>query len=193
MLSGLPEDRFRSMKRADPVELVSPSAAVSHPFRRFRFIIAALTVALITALVSATLYILCNPEEKTAIRFEIPAPGIYGVFPPAISPYGQYVAYLARADGKGAIWIRPIGEVRARPLPGTENGMGPFWSPDSRYLAFFGDGKLKKISIDGGSATTLTNAAGLTPGAWRTAMASFSSLGGSPGAYSASRNREAQR
>ena len=141
---------------ADPVELVSPSVAVSYAFRRFRFITAALAVGLITALVLATVYLSRNPEEKTTIRVEMATPGIQPGRP-AISPDGQYSAYAARVDGKSAIWIRPIGEFQARPLVGTENGSSPFWSPDSRHLAFFAGGKLKKIGIAGGSPTTLAD------------------------------------
>jgi Tol biopolymer transport system component len=86
---------------------------------------------------------------------------------PAISPDSQYVAYVAQVDGKAAIWIRPIGEVQARRLAGTENGHAPFWSPDSRYLAFIADGKVKKIGISGGPATTLADTTAFAlPGTW---------------------------
>jgi serine/threonine protein kinase len=158
---------------ADPVGLVSPSVAVSHAFRRLRFITAALIVVLIAALVSATLYFLRAPEEKTAIRLEMSASGIQqGRFPVAISPDGQNVSYSAQGEGKSSIWIRPIGEDQARPLAGTEGGRAPFWSPDSRYIAFFANGELKRISIAGGGpATTLTDTLTDTgvvqlPGTW---------------------------
>lgn len=83
----------------------------------------------------------------------------------AISPDGQYVASLAQSGGKSAIWIRRISDVQPRLLAGTENGTSPFWSPDSRYIAFVADGKLKTISIAGGPARTLAEAVPL-PGAW---------------------------
>jgi hypothetical protein len=45
--------------------------------------------------------------------------------------------------GKDQLWVRPLDALAAQPLAGTEGATYPFWSPDSRYLAFFADGKLK--------------------------------------------------
>jgi serine/threonine protein kinase len=144
---------------ADPVGVVSPSVAPGRAFRRLRFITVTLAAALIAALVPATSYFLRHPEEKAAIRVEMPAPGIQPADFPSISPDGQYVAYRAQFAGKSAIWIRPMSEAQAQPLVGTENGTAPFWSPDSRHIAFVADGKLKTTSIfAGGPAATLTPA-----------------------------------
>jgi hypothetical protein len=71
----------------------------------------------------------------------------------ALSPDGRtlvFVANLAGADP--VIWLRSIGQVTARPLPGTESAQLPFWSPDSRWVGFFAEGKLKKIPVAGGAA-----------------------------------------
>ena len=55
----------------------------------------------------------------------------------SISPDGRTVTYVARAEGgKIMLFVRPIDSVGARPLAGTENAWGAFWSPDSRYIAF---------------------------------------------------------
>src|SRR5262249_2540039 len=66
------------------------------------------------------------------------------------------------------------------PLPATDNGGLPFWSPDSRSVGFFAAGKLKRIDIDSGSLQTLTdaNAAG-GGGAWNTDGMIFFGKGGS--------------
>jgi serine/threonine protein kinase len=135
--------------------------------RRGWFITVALIAALVASLVPATLYFLRPTEEKTAIRFDIPAPGIQPTEYPAVSPDGQYVAYRRQADGKSTIWIRAMSEDQARSLAGTESGGAPFWSPDSRSIAFIADGKLKKISIAGGPATTITETPiAPVPGTW---------------------------
>jgi Tol biopolymer transport system component len=138
--------------------------------RRAWLAAAALIVALVGVLIQSTLYLLRAPEGKTAIRLEMATPGILSGTPTqpqfAISPDGQYVAYVAQADGKSAIWIRLIGEDHAQPLTGTENGSAPFWLPDSRNIAFFADGKLKKISITGGSATMVSNRGQPLGGTW---------------------------
>ena len=55
------------------------------------------------------------------------------------------------ATGKTRIWVRPLERARRRSRsPGTEGATRPFWSPDSRFLGFFADGKLKKIDVAGG-------------------------------------------
>jgi len=69
-----------------------------------------------------------------------------------LSPDGIYVAFAATgADGKTALWVRPTNAVEARELPGTDSATFPFWSPDSRSLGFFADGKLKTVDLEGGS------------------------------------------
>uniref|UniRef100_A0A832I3P8 Dipeptidylpeptidase IV N-terminal domain-containing protein n=1 Tax=Eiseniibacteriota bacterium TaxID=2212470 RepID=A0A832I3P8_UNCEI len=85
----------------------------------------------------------------------------------AISPDGRTVAFVA-ADSAGTVrlWVRPLEAVIARPLPGTENGDLPFWSPDGRALGFFADGKLKRIGVEGGRAEVLADAPDPRGGAW---------------------------
>ena len=70
----------------------------------------------------------------------------------ALSPDGRKLAF--RASGKGgarsSLWVRALDSLEARPLPGTEGANFPFWSPDSRFLAFSAGGNLKKIEASGG-------------------------------------------
>ncbi|PYT20602.1 MAG: hypothetical protein DMG57_41570 [Acidobacteria bacterium] len=70
----------------------------------------------------------------------------------ALSPDGRAISFAAAGVGASPIlWLRWIAEVTAQPLPGTEGAVGPFWSPDSRWVGFFAQGKLKKISSAGGA------------------------------------------
>ena len=109
-----------------------------------------------------------------AIRTEIDPPAkanlnLTGDFagPPVLSPDGESVAFAATAtDGKTALWVRPMNSVDGREIPGTEAAIFPFWSPDSRYLGFFADGKLKTIDITGGSAQAIADAPFGRGGAW---------------------------
>ena len=86
----------------------------------------------------------------------------------AVSPDGRRLAFVARsADGRDFLWVRSLAEPSAVTLPGTEGAAAPFWSPDSRFIAFFSDGKLKKIDSSGGPPVTLCEARGDYPsGSW---------------------------
>jgi eukaryotic-like serine/threonine-protein kinase len=103
------------------------------------------------------------PSEQRAAQFEVPSPTAR-VGPFAISPDGRYLAMSG--GGRSRLWVRPIDSLEARELPGTEGGYYPFWSPDSSYIGFFADGKLKKIALAGGEAQILCDAAGNAGGSW---------------------------
>ena len=76
-----------------------------------------------------------------------------------ISPDGRHLAFVGISDaGEQRLWIRSLDSIEARPLAGTEGAELPFWSPDSRFIGFFAEDKLKKISVDGGPAQTLAEA-----------------------------------
>jgi serine/threonine protein kinase len=78
----------------------------------------------------------------------------------AISPDGRRLAIVAFSEGRQQIWIRSLDSVAAEPLPGTEGGISPFWSPDNRFLGFFapGEGVLKRVELTGGPARTICSA-----------------------------------
>ncbi len=87
--------------------------------------------------------------------------------PPVLSPDGVSIAFVATgADGKTALWIRPMNALEGHMLPGTEGAIFPFWSPDGRALGFFADGKLKTIDLNGGSALVVCDAPFGRGGAW---------------------------
>jgi serine/threonine protein kinase/Tol biopolymer transport system component len=69
----------------------------------------------------------------------------------AVSPDGLQVAFVARPiGGTTSLWVRALGASSARQLEDTEGANSPFWSPDSRSLAFFANRKLKRVSVSGG-------------------------------------------
>jgi len=125
--------------------------------------IVAAVLMLVLAAVSFVHFRETQPEVHSA-RFN--------VFPPAkanlsnapqvvaISPDGTQLAFQAQPVG-GAnqqLWIRPLDSLTAQPLAGTEGASQQFWSWDSRYVAFYADGKLKKIAVTGGPAQVLCDA-----------------------------------
>src|SRR5262245_24709991 len=85
----------------------------------------------------------------------------------AVSPDGRHLAFTAATGGNVQLWVRALDSTEARPLAGTQGAIFPFWSPDSRFIAFFADGRLKKIEVTGGSALTLCEASRtVTGGSW---------------------------
>ena len=80
-------------------------------------------------------------------RFEIATPPTSDPVSFALSADGRQLAFVATAEGTSRLWVRPLDQVTARPLAGTEGARYPFWRPDGRAIGFFADGKLKWIEL----------------------------------------------
>jgi Tol biopolymer transport system component len=103
-----------------------------------------------------------NPPEKTTLNLTGDSAG-----PPVLSPDGTYVAFTATGtDSQTNVWVRPANSLEARRLAATENAVFPFWSPDSRSIGFFADGKLKTIDLEGGSTQVVADAPFGRGGSW---------------------------
>jgi len=76
----------------------------------------------------------------------------------ALSSDGKQLAYAAIRGATSQIYLRPMDSQEARPISGTDGASDPFFSPDGQWIGFFADGKLKKISVNGGAAVTLADA-----------------------------------
>ncbi|MBI4469101.1 MAG: serine/threonine-protein kinase, partial [Acidobacteria bacterium] len=101
------------------------------------------------------------PPENTSF-----APTLLGPFT-AVSPDGRRLAFLATmAEGKHALWVRAMDALSAQALAGTEDAQFPFWSPDSRFIGFFANQKLRKIDVSGGPPVTLCDAPSNRGGTW---------------------------
>jgi serine/threonine protein kinase/Tol biopolymer transport system component len=86
----------------------------------------------------------------------------------AMSPDGTTVAFVARKDalGPAQLYVRPINQLEATALRGTDDASSPFFSPDGQWVAFFSRGALKKVSIAGGAAITVCDAPNGRGGHW---------------------------
>lgn len=100
------------------------------------------------------------PEEA---KFSVQLGGSF-----ALSPDGGIIAYTANdtADGNTRLWVRPMESMVSLPLPGTDGAYYPFWSADSRYVAFFAGRELKKILATGGPVVTICQAPQGRGGTW---------------------------
>jgi Tol biopolymer transport system component len=113
-----------------------------------------------------------TPAPAEEIRSSIVAPEDHrfgGSSPSAlsVSPDGKKMTFAASTgSGRPSLYLRTLGATEARKLSGTEGATYPFWSPDSERLAFFVDGKLKKLDLDGGAPLTITNATDARGGTW---------------------------
>jgi eukaryotic-like serine/threonine-protein kinase len=76
----------------------------------------------------------------------------------ALSSDGTHLVYVARQGGAQQLYLRALDSLEARPIPGTEGAINPFFSPDGQWLGFFAGGKLMKVSVSGGAAVTLVDA-----------------------------------
>jgi Tol biopolymer transport system component len=85
----------------------------------------------------------------------------------AISPDGHYLAYAATVRGQTQqLFLRAMDSLEARPMPGTEGAISPFFSPDGQWVGFFQSGTLKKVSVSGGATVSVGYAANPRGASW---------------------------
>ena len=141
-----------------------------------------LGISLLATLPLAVRHWRSSPERDLTIRFAEPPPDKSSFESGmALSPDGRRLVFVVRTAGKSQIWLRALNAIEARPLPGTENGWQPFWSPDGRNIGFFADGKLRKLDVAGSAVQTLCDAPEPRGGAWnRDGLILFSPTAASP-------------
>ena len=155
------------------------------------------TVAAVASLAFASLAVShfsatrTTADDRTPVRFEMAAPsgttfvsaitGGFGHTVPRVSPDGRYLAFTARdGNGKIMLWVKALASVSPVMLPGTEGAGLPFWSPDSRSIAFFTSDTLKRIDVDGESLRKVCDLKNGRGGTWNTdGVILVGSLGGS--------------
>jgi eukaryotic-like serine/threonine-protein kinase len=135
--------------------------AVARPRRQWGYIAIGVGVVALAAfaLIAAVHRRVDDPPIFSApARFDVAVPEGINLslsYRPEISPDGRRVAFVAWTDGHGQIWIKRLDSATMQPIPGTDEGILPFWSPDSRWIGFFAQGKLKRVDPDGGPVLTV--------------------------------------
>src|SRR5438067_2241499 len=89
-------------------------------------------------------------------------------WPAAISPDGSTVVYTASGAAGPMLYSLRTDQLEARPIPGTNDGFQPHFSPDGEWLAFESPAKLKKVRLDGSAPITITDASGANGADWTT-------------------------
>jgi serine/threonine protein kinase len=105
------------------------------------------------------------PEDVPIAPIGVASEGV-GVTSIALSADGKLVVYVGRQQGSVRLYRRPIDRSEVVPIAGTEGAYNPFFSPDGRWVAFFAEGKLKKVSLQGGEPISLCEVAHTSGGTW---------------------------
>lgn len=151
----------------------SPPVAATLPGRPRRPLLQwSVAAAAIVALAAATFVgarLWSASPLPSVIRFQVPTPLVTNpAWLPmlAVSPDGRALVFVASEGGTTVqtLWLRHIDAVESQKLPGTEGALSPFWSPDSRQIAFAAQGRLKRIDLSGGPPQTITEVSGTFAG-----------------------------
>jgi eukaryotic-like serine/threonine-protein kinase len=148
----------------------APVAAQRKTRDRVAWIVAA--VAVLAALALSLIHFREPAPQARVVRSTILPPD-NGTFvflgrtsAPMLSPDGRNVVFLARVAGVTQLWVRALDSFKPHALAGTEDAYGAFWSPDSRNIGFFAQGKLKRIAAAGGPPLILCDVDQARGGSW---------------------------
>ena len=167
-----PEQRFqtaRDLKAALSWVLDQPPAIATGPNRLWQWIAATLVLGLVAgwaltrtrqpAADENALRLQINPPEGSQFSFGVSSGSI------VLSPDGKTAVFVATSNGKTELWVRPL-DGTALLIPGTEDAVYPFWSPDSKSIAFFAASKLQRVDLAGGAPLSICDTAAGPGGAW---------------------------
>jgi eukaryotic-like serine/threonine-protein kinase len=153
-----PDERWQSAAdlKTNLEWLAEAAVPAPSPRRRDRWAWAAAVVATLgLAAVAWWHFTEKPPAQGPSVRFQLPVPeGANLGTLLNLSPDGRKLAYIANRR----LWVHSFGSEDSRDL--TDARGTPFWSPDSRFIAYAIDGKIKRIDATGGPAQTVTDYVG---------------------------------
>jgi serine/threonine-protein kinase len=177
-MAKLPADRFRSAAefadaltaagRMSETEAIAGSSD-SRDFRLDRRYLMAAAGVLLLGLGVALAGWLRSPRDPPApvVRVALTLPEDARLetregSPLALSPDGTALVYTSGEQ----LFLRRLDQIEPVPLPNTERGSQPFFSPDGQQVGFFANGALRRVALTGGSAVTLAPASELMGATW---------------------------
>jgi Tol biopolymer transport system component len=175
VLSGILEELRRPEGRQTPVPLPADATTAAAPGRTLRSgqrsrAIALSLGGLLFAAVVILGYMIWTQKRQASVatqpvmRFEIPMDG--PLYFPTVSPDGHQMVFIKGDFTARRLYWRRLDSIETKEIAESENASFPFWSPDSRHLAFFSEGKLKRIEPGGAHARVLCAAPNARGGAW---------------------------
>ena len=159
-LRDIGEARIVLDARAEPETAAVPAAAAPNTSRKLRLAVAALFVAAVAAGAGWYFGRAGVPTPEVA-RLSLALPAPYSGLDLnnlAISPDGRTIAFVAHGAARDALYLRPLDRAENRLVAGSEDARSPVFSPDGSWILFLIGGTIKKVSVSGGSPTTLCNA-----------------------------------
>ena len=144
--------------------LSAPAPPAAKRRERLAWALAAAALAVGGMAIPVTRYLLA--PEPAVTRLDVVTPPTSDPFSFALSPDGRQLVFAATGDDRPRLWLRRLDETNARPLIGTEDGTSPFWAPDGGGIAFFAEGKLKRLDLATGQSQVLADAPDGRGGTW---------------------------
>jgi eukaryotic-like serine/threonine-protein kinase len=159
---------MRESSGISQTQLAQPASAAETSTSRRKTASILLATAVCTLLVAAALAYFFRPQPAPAERLEFSMPLQNEMSHLALSADGRMFAFVSpdQVSGVNLVSVQRVGSARVSVLAGTEGASYPFWSPDDVYVAFFAEGKMKKVAISGGAPQVLATATSGRGGSW---------------------------
>ena len=169
-LAADPEERWQSARDLKNALQWSTQAAPVQQAPTRRSLLPRLigAAAVLSAVILGLLYLRKAPESERSFRLGVPLPeGNQSFGFHAVSPDGRWLAFVASASGNtGQLFVRRLDDTTVRALAPASIEGAPFWSPDSRWIAFFTGTHLAKIQPQGGTPEEICVSGGYGQGTW---------------------------
>ena len=147
--------------------LAEPKSTTRRPVRRLRAALVGFAALLLWTIAGGfgVWWIVRSPdpERRPISRFVVSLGpnevlGAEGDPAVALSPDGSHLVYVAREGDQTRLYLRSLDQLQAKPISGSEGATTAFFSPDGRWVGFYGDNKVKKLPLDGGVPIALCDA-----------------------------------